>query len=288
MAGSTSTTRLTQPLKWHGGKHYLAPKIIDLMPRHLHYVEPFGGGLAVLLNKDPFDPRHQWGTKNHEQGISEVVNDIYRPLQNFWDVLKHEETFKLFQRILEATPFSEVEFGRAGDRQIPTQELDVEAAVAFFVRCRQSRAGSFKAFATLSQRRTRRRMNEQASAWLNAVEGLADIHARLSRVVILCHNAVEVIGQQDSERTLFYLDPPYVPSTRASAGNYEHEMTEAEHRELLDAIKLCAGSVLLSGSPNRLYDETLSGWNRHDFEIDNKVAGGASKRKMIESVWCNF
>lgn len=53
------TSSLSQPLKWHGGKHYLAQKIIDLMPKHLHYVEPFGGGLAVLLNKDPFDPRHQ-------------------------------------------------------------------------------------------------------------------------------------------------------------------------------------------------------------------------------------
>ena len=46
---------LIQPLKWWGGKHYLAPKIIALMPPHLHYVEPYAGGLAVLLEKDPFD-----------------------------------------------------------------------------------------------------------------------------------------------------------------------------------------------------------------------------------------
>lgn len=38
------SNQLTQPIKWHGGKHYLAPKIVALMPRHLHYVEPFGGG----------------------------------------------------------------------------------------------------------------------------------------------------------------------------------------------------------------------------------------------------
>ncbi len=37
--------KLTQPLKWHGGKSYLAKKIIELMPPHLHYVEThFGGG----------------------------------------------------------------------------------------------------------------------------------------------------------------------------------------------------------------------------------------------------
>jgi DNA adenine methylase len=35
------STTLTPPLKWHGGKHYLARRIVALMPSHLHYVEPF-------------------------------------------------------------------------------------------------------------------------------------------------------------------------------------------------------------------------------------------------------
>jgi hypothetical protein len=37
-------TTLTPPLKWHGGKHYLARQVVALMPSHLHYVEPFAGG----------------------------------------------------------------------------------------------------------------------------------------------------------------------------------------------------------------------------------------------------
>ena len=76
---------------------------------------------------------------------------------------------------------------------VPQYELDVQAAVAFFVRCRQSRAGGFKVFATLSRNRTRRGMNEQSSAWLNGVEGLADVHDRLKRVVVLCDDALKVI-----------------------------------------------------------------------------------------------
>lgn len=283
-----TATRLTPPLKWYGGKHYLAQRIIDLMPRHLHYVEPFGGGLAVLLAKDPFDPRHQWGTASHEQGISEVVNDVYGPLQNFWSVLKHQDTFGEFQRMIAATPFSESEFDHAEDRLFPAHDLDVEAAVAFFIRCRQSRAGSFKSFATLSRNRTRSRMNEQASAWLNAVDGLEAVHDRMKRVVILCGDATEVIKQQDGPKTLFYLDPPYLPSTRSSAGNYEHEMSHEQHQELLDVIRSCKGKVMSSGYPNEMYDDVLQGWNRHDFEIDNKVAGGSTKRTMTETVWCNF
>ena len=59
---------LAKPLKWHGGKAYLAKKIIELMPPHLHYVEPYGGGLQVLLAKDPLDPTKFVGKKAHEQG----------------------------------------------------------------------------------------------------------------------------------------------------------------------------------------------------------------------------
>ncbi len=283
-----SKTRLTPPLKWHGGKSYLADWIIDLMPRHLHYVEPFGGGMAVLLAKNPFDQRHQWSERSFEKGISEVVNDLNRELMNFWKVLQDEESFGRFQRIVEATPFAQPQWDDAGMRMPVRHELDIEAAVAFFVRCRQSRAGGFKVFATLSRNRTRRRMNEQASAWLNCIEGLADVHDRLKRVVVLCDNALKVIKQQDGESTLFYLDPPYVHSTRSATDAYQHEMDESAHNELLSTIQQCQARVMLSGYPNKLYDRTLHDWNRHDREIDNKVGGGASKRIMTESLWCNF
>ena len=45
--------RIVPPLKWHGGKNYLARIIVEMMPSHIHYVEPFAGGLAVLLAKNP-------------------------------------------------------------------------------------------------------------------------------------------------------------------------------------------------------------------------------------------
>jgi DNA adenine methylase len=220
--------------------------------------------------------------------VSEVINDINRELMNFWDVLKDEAAFAKFRRLVEATPFSQVEWEKAEARQHPVKELDVPAAVAFFVRCRQSRAGGLKDFATLSRNRTRSMQNEQVSAWWNCVEGLPGVHARLKRVVILNQPALDVIRRQDGERTLFYLDPPYHPDTRASTGNYRHEMTDQDHRDLLETIKSCQGKVMLSGYPNELYDQELCDWNRHDFALPNNAAGGKSKRTMIEAVWANF
>ncbi len=160
--------------------------------------------------------------------------------------------------------------------------------MAFFVRCRQSRAGGFKVFATLSRNRTRRCMNEQASAWLNCVEGLADVHDRLKRVVVLCDDALIIIRQQDGERTLFYLDPPYVHNTRSTTDAYRYEMNESAHAELLATVQQCQGRVILSGYPNKLCDRALRDWNRHDRSIDNKVSGAKSKRIMTESLWCNY
>ena len=134
------------------------------MPPHTHYVEAYAGGLSVLLAKDP-------------EGTSEVINDIDGRLTNFWRVLQQEDSFARFQRVIEAMPFSEREWREA---VLVNGHDPVDNAVGFFVHCRQSLAGRMDCFAPLSRRRIRRGMNEQASAWLNAVQGLPEVHARLS------------------------------------------------------------------------------------------------------------
>lgn len=268
----TTLRRLSPPLKWHGGKWYLAPKIVGLMPPHTHYVEAYAGGLSVLLAKDP-------------EGFSEVANDLNGDLSNFWRVLQQEESFCRFRRTLEAVPFSELEWR---DTEPGGGTDPVKWAVRFFVHCRQSLAGRMNCFAPLSRTRTRRGMNEQASAWLNAVEGLPTVHARLRRVAILNRDALDVIRQQDGPGTLFYLDPPYLGETRAVDDVYAHEMSTEQHGELLETVCECKGLVMLSGYPSEVYDRWLRQWTRHEFTLPNQAAGGKRKRRMTEVLWCNF
>ncbi len=292
---------LTPPLKWHGGKHDLAKWIIGLMPPRcknpnkpdpddagwLHYVEPYFGGGSVMLAMGP-------------EGMSEVANDLNCELTNFWACLQNDEAFAAFQRRVDAIPFSKVEFDGANvEPGLCWDQLGgmTGRAVNFFVRCRQSLSGRMDSFAGITRNRTRRGMNEQVSAWLNCIEGLPAVHTRLKRVLILNDDALTVIRKQDGPRTLFYLDPPYLHETRATTGEYEHEMTEFDHSCLLNALvskqesggKL-EGRFLLSGYRSDLYDDyaTRFGWTRHEMKINNHAAGGKTKRTMTECVWTNF
>src|SRR5262249_39712529 len=138
--------------------------------------------------------------------------------------------------------------------------------------------------------RLRRGMNEQASAWLSAIDGLAEVHSRLRLVVVLNREALEVIRSQDGPQTLFYLDPPYLQQTRSAPEVYVHEMTAEGHLQLLKSIRRIQGKFLLSGYRNKLYAaaEQKFGWRRVEFEMPNDASGGASKRRMTECIWMNF
>jgi DNA adenine methylase len=278
---------MVPPLKWHGGKHYLARRIVELMPRHLHYAEPFAGGLAVLLERDPNDRRWWLSDRSPQAGVSEVVNDLNGELMNFWAVLRDPDLFAEFLRRCQATPLSRAVFDLAGEMRGDAAD-PVTRAWAFFVRCRQSRAGTFKGFTSITRSRTRRGINGNASEWLGAVEGLPAVHARLFPVLMENLPAVAFIRREDTPATLFYCDPPYLHETRATTDAYAHEMTEADHAELLDVLKGCKGKVMLSGYPSALYDASLAGWNRHAFDLPNHAAGGKSKARETEVLWCNF
>lgn len=281
------------PIKWHGGKAYLAKEIVALMPPRcktpnkpadddkgwLHYVEPYFGGGAVLLANDP-------------EGISEVVNDLNRELAFFWHTLANIKLFPDFLRRVEATQFSEELWDKSTTNPVNClARLPADSAADFFVRCRQSLAGRMDSFTGITKTRTRRGMNNEVSAWLTAIDGLPAVHARLKRVLILNRDALDVIRSQDGPQTLFYLDPPYLHETRNTTKEYgEFEMTEQQHIELLSELVATEGKWMLSGYQSKLYESFFKDFphKRHDFEIDNKAAGGKTKRRMVESVWCNW
>lgn len=264
------------PIKYFGGKSFMAHHLHELAPPHLHRVHTHAGGLGEFWN---------WTHEN----VSEVVNDINGVVINFWRTLQHNETFEQFKRTIEAVPLSEEEFKQSqilGDMPIDDYNPNLWSAVHFFIQVRQSMSGRMDSFTPLSKNRLRRGMNEQVSSWLTAIEGLPEVHTRLKRVAVVKGRDVTVILKEDSANTLFYCDPPYLHSTRTSADVYANEMHKSHHEALLYTLSRIQGKFMLSGYDNDLYNSF--GWNRKEYDLPNHSASGEIKRRMKEIVWYNF
>jgi len=283
--------RLTVPLKWPGGQSYAAPTLVENFPRHRHYVEPYAGGASVLLYRDPNDPK-LWLPPH--KGVSEVLNDIYGDLMNFWRVLRSPVLFPSFVRRCQATPLSRETWEEAAAMTAKpggkTPLNAVKRAWAFFVTCRQSHAGTFKGFTSLTRNRLRRGVNGNASEWLGAVEGLAEVHARLQPVVLENMDALKLIEREDGEGTFFYLDPPFLHETRVSKNLYKHEMDEQDHMNLLRVLSRIEGTFMLSCYDSDLYRWHAASyrWEKRTFDLPNNQAGGKTKRRMEAVAYMNY
>lgn len=267
-------------MKWPGGKTYLKKKIWELAPPHTFRGIACGGGLS------------EWWEWPHEN-VSEVINDLNGDLVNLWRTWQNTDCFNNFVRQVEAIPFSRPHFLES--KQFLAQENSlakennpsVDRAVSYFVKIRQSMMGLGTSFAPISKARTRRQMNEQASAWLTSIEGLQEAHRRLQRVVIEQVDICKFISKYDCSNGLLYLDPPYFPTERAEK-LYAHEMTAEKHGQMLDAALACKGSVMISGYACKLYDEVLSKWQRVEIVLRNNMEKGDSKKERKEVLWMNY
>jgi len=64
------------PIAYYGGKQKLANKIINLIPEHSLYCEPYLGGGAIFFRKEP--------------SKIEVINDTNRSLIDFYQVVQND------------------------------------------------------------------------------------------------------------------------------------------------------------------------------------------------------
>ncbi len=266
-----TTPARTPPFAYRGGKTRLATRIAAALPRHQHYVEPFGGSLAVLLAKPV--------------SLMETVNDIDERLITFWRVLR-ERPAEL-ARLCALTPHSRAEHQQAWDADL-TVLNELEVARLVWIQISQSRGGTL--------RRTGWRMYVDPAGSSTSMPGYLDGYTermaaaaeRLHRVSLECRPALDVIAQYGAHRSCcLYVDPPYLGSSRTAGGaGYRYEFkSDAEHIELLEALVACRAAVVLSGYPSALYDEALVGWSR--LEVPAKTGQGRSRTARCEVLWSN-
>ncbi len=264
-------------IRYYGGKWRIAPWIVSLMPRHTRYVEPFCGAASVFFRK----PRC----------YAEVLNDINGGIVNLFRVVRDnivDRNGHTLDQLLRLTPFARDEydasFGPASDPVEDARRLVIRSLCGFnadTVNVKNSQSGF--------RRDIGRKFTIPAHDLANYPEKLHLFMERLRGVIIENQNAMDIIRYYDKfDDVLFYLDPPYLHSTRRDATfhGYSVEMSDDDHRELVTAVLSCRNKIMLSGYDNDIYNRLLDG----GFVKVTKTFANATFQAgdRTECLWCNF
>jgi DNA adenine methylase len=237
------------------------------MPSHRIYVELFGGGASVLLRK----PR----------SYSELYNDLDGEIVNFFRVVRDRGN-ELVEN-LYLTSYSYEEFILSYEPVVDPLEQALRTVTRSFMGFGSAAATQGKSTKgnnplTGFRSNTKRTGGSPARDWMNYPDALINIIDRLRGVTIENRNALEIIPTHDSESTLFYADPPYLPSVRDYGRDYQYGMTEEDHVRLAEKLNWVKGMVIVSGYHSDLYDELYKGWIRRE---KSTYADGAQPRTEV-------
>ncbi len=203
---------------WPGGKSWAAKYVLPLISKHTCYVEPFAGGLAILLAKEP--------------SALEIVNDINSDLINFFRCAQfhRDELIKELQFVLN----SREEFIALKQQRGLT---DIQRAARWFRIQTLSFAGDGDSFAV--QRKSGGGAARSRRALLDKLDALND---RLDRVVTEHLDWRHCLELYDSDETFFFVDPPYLGG---QIKNYK-AWGKADLEALRDCLVALKGKWLLT------------------------------------------
>lgn len=225
----------------------MASRIIELLPDHNAYVEPFGGSADVLMNKRP--------------GIIEVYNDVDGDLVHFFEVLR--DNGDELQEYLRTVEYSVDRYRDWTKRYYqgwrPSDDIK-RAGIFFFSRYAQwggkyegisgfARSASARSKAKSYRKKVeeldefQERLNEQSEGeW---PEEFVDIRDRMRGVLIDNLDYREIFEKYDSanedgDGTVFYCDPPYMKT------EHRYSMDGFDHEAFADALLELEGDWILS------------------------------------------
>lgn len=250
----------------------MAKTILEHFPKDDYqiYVEPFGGSAALLFAKP--------------QSPIEIYNDLEHNVYCLFKVLADPEKYARLKWVLDLTPFSEQlrkEFKYDLRYSLLT---DVQRAYRFLYVNRTSINGTG---GLMMNTLVVRKICKPVSDYLSAVDRLPEIHQRLSNVVVLQRDALELLVKYDDPNNFFYLDPPYHWTTR-TATRYKVEMGDAAQTKFIDILLGMKAKVLLSGYDNTEYLRlTAAGWTKHTFQV-SMLSGTWEKKEQTECLWKNY
>ena len=218
-------------MKYPGSKWNIAPRLVELIPEHHSYVEPFFGSGAVLFNKPVSD--------------IETINDLDHDVVNIFRCI--QEDADRLARMVMTTPFSREKYEDtykldAWELMMPDEPY--HKALRFLIQCWQGHGF---------------RTNGSKVGWKNDVQGRERAYA-LWNWYRLPEWIIDIAGKQ-----------------------YKHEMTDADHEELLKALLQSKAKIMISGYESEMYNDYLNGWKKKQFS-----SCAEHGKARTETVWMNY
>jgi DNA adenine methylase len=207
------------PIPYVGGKTRLAKRIIEILPKHTTYIEPFAGGAQVFWRK--------------EKSRVEILNDRDSELVNLYRVCQnhHEELLRHFRFILVSRTWFDLL-----KKTDPATLTDVQRAARHFYLLKNCFAG------LVSNPNYHRKVVDPPGFNLERLPKLLEnTHRRLARVQIECAPYEEILDRYDRKGSLFYLDPPYFGKKL-----YNHNFRSEDFTELREQLANLKGRFVMS------------------------------------------
>lgn len=253
--------------------------LLNLIPEHEIYLEPFIGSGALALN--------------HPRSPVEIVNDLDRDIANLYQVMSDREKGKELVDRLVQVPYDRRIFDSAREEQKSNFSgyNDIERAVLTYIVISQSFNAARKSFSNRGYAGTEKYRED-------LMLRLSEVYRRLEGVKVYNADAVDLLSCYADRKEVFaFLDPPYRHELRGknAAKVYQCELSETQQINLLKTIRKSEAKILLCGYRESngidLYDSFLLpyGWKCYKLADVPKSAQTTAKREMAqEFIWCNY
>ncbi len=256
---------LRPPLTYYGGKQQLCKTILELIPEHDLYCEPFCGGAAVFFGKGP--------------SKVEVINDTNKEVINFYKVV--QDDFVSLEKMVRITLHSRLQHNDAWVVfNNPHMFNEIKRAWAVWLLANQSinsiLTGSW------GYERTDNKISLKVK---NKKEAFTeDLAIRLQNVQIECADANYIIRSRDFEKAFFYVDPPYINSCQGHYDGY----SEDDYDKLLYTLSQIKGKFCLSSFPSDILDKYIQkhGWQTRQIEM--RCSASKKQKRKIEVLTTNY
>lgn len=202
---------INSPFRFAGGKFYARKLIMEHIPQHSHYMEPFAGGASIFFAKNKVEKN--W------------LNDIDKGLMNCFIIIR-DYPEELIERLKEEKASKE-RHGYYKNEFKPKTKLD--RAVRWFYLNRTSYSGI---------------MNMQNCYWgygdkysmrpENWPRNILVTSAKLQRVKLTSFDFEKVIEEAE-DRAFLFIDPPYFNADQDKF--YPHAFKRDDHYRLCNVLK---------------------------------------------------